>query len=101
MREWEKAESPSTYWYKKFLELERKEELQKIMWNVDLTNEQRASLVHGLPMKEALLMCKEVYKNGIAKVTIQISEDTLLMTKRDFSVTFPEQLSIISRLMIL
>ena len=54
-------------------------------------------LVHGLPVPEALMKCRELYKNNIAKVTIQISEDSVLMTRRDFSVTYAEQLSIISK----
>ena len=33
----------------------------------------------------------------IAKVTIEISEDSVTATKRDFQTTFPEKLSIISR----
>ena len=98
MREWEKAESPSIYWYRKFKAHEQRQSLNKI--GLDHTLETLGPglvrLVHGLPEKEALTMCRELYKNNIAKVTIQISEASVLMTMRDFSVTFTEQLSVIS-----
>ena len=98
MREWEKGESPSTYWYKKFYELDKRENLQKITLD-HFPNDRTVPLVLGLPKNEALFMCKELYKNSIAKVTIQISGDTVLMTTRDFSITFAEQLSVISMLL--
>ena len=95
MREWEKAESPMVYWYKKLKEHDRKGSLDQIdLDNFVLSN--FIPLVRGLPQKEALAMCKNIYTNSIAKVTIQIAEDSVLMTKRDFTVTFAEQLSIIS-----
>ena len=98
MREWEKAESPSIYWYRKFKSHDQGRSLEKLSsldhFYYDGMN--IVPLVHGLPVKEALTVCKELYKNSIAKVTIVISEDNVLKTKRDFSVTFAEQLSIIS-----
>ena len=97
MREWEKAESPSIYWFRKFKEYERRSSLDRISLDhffYDRTDV--VPLVHGLPVTEALTVCKELYKKNIAKVTIEISEESVLMTRRDFSVTFAEQLSIIS-----
>ena len=96
-REWEKAESPSIYWYRKFKEYNLKGNLQKISLDHHFHfHDDMVALIHGLPMTDALTMCKEFYKNNIAKVTIQISENSVLMTTHDFSVTFTEQLSIIS-----
>ena len=98
MREWEKTESPSNYWYKKFRANDQNGELHEISIDdhIDKTYDQIVSLSHGLPTSEALTKCKDLYRNNIAKVTVQISEDSVLMTTRDFSVTFAEQLSIIS-----
>ena len=98
MREWGKAESPSVHWYKKFKEHERKANLHKITLDQFPPEEHDKSvpLVYGLPKNEALDMCKKIYKNNIAKVTVQIADNTVLMTMRERSVTFPEQLSIIS-----
>ena len=95
MREWEKAESPSVYWYRKFRKHYLMRSMQEIRLDHYISKDNMVSLVHGLPVKEALTMCKKLYKNSIAKVTIQISKE-VLMTSRDFSVTFAEQLSIIS-----
>ena len=60
-----------------------------------ISNVNVVPLVHGLPVKEALNLCKKLYRNSIAKVTIQVSKE-IMMTRRDFTVTFAEQLSIIS-----
>ena len=100
-REWEKAESPSIYWYRKFKEYDLRGNLNKISLHHHFSigqffSDDMVILIHGLPVTEALTMCKEFYKNNIAKVTIQISEDSVLMTTHDFSVTYAEQLSIIS-----
>ena len=66
MREWEKAESPSTYWYKKFQEHYLRESLQQI--NLDhLSYDGMVPLVHGLTVKEALTMCRELYKKILPK----------------------------------
>ena len=105
MREWEKAESPIVYWYKKLRDHDQKGKLHKISMEDHITYDNHESdfslynyvpLVHGLPVPEALMKCRELYKNNIAQVTIQISEDSVLMTRRDYSITFAEQLSIIS-----
>ena len=69
--------------------------IQEISLDHYISKESYVPLVHGLPVREALTLCKKLYKNSIAKVTIQISKE-VLMTRRDFSVTFAEQLSIIS-----
>ena len=98
MKEWGKAESPSVHWYKKFKEHERKANLHKISLDQFPPEEHDKSvpLVYGLAKNEALDMCKKIYKNNIAKVTVQIADNTVLMTMRERSVTFPEQLSIMS-----
>ena len=69
MREWEKAESPMVYWYKKLKEHDRRGSLDQIdLENFVLSN--FIPLVHGLPQKEALTMCKKIYTNNIAKVNM-------------------------------
>ena len=103
MAEWEETESPSTYWYKKFKAHGQNKILHEInmrdhtAYDHPSTWDHIVPLVHGLPMAEALTKCKELYENNIAKVTVQISEDSVLMTTRDISVTYAEQLSIISK----
>merc|ERR1712218_154126 len=100
MREWAQTESPSVYWYKKFRrrksENDKSGKLPKITTEDQMSYDLIVPFVHGLPVEEALTKCRELYKNNIARVTIQISEDSVLMTRRDFSVTYAEQLSIIS-----
>ena len=97
MREWWEAESPSIYWNKKLNEYSHQDSLEKInLGHFYYENLDLVPLIHGLPLTEALTVCKDIYKNNIAKVTIEISEKSVMMTRRDFSVTFAEQLSIIS-----
>ena len=97
MREWGESESPPVYWYKKFKDHFVQNSLEDISLDYFFFgNPKLVPLIHGLPVKEAISVCKEFYNNNIAKVTIEISQETVLMTRRDFSVTFAEQLSIIS-----
>ena len=55
------------------------------------------TMKYGLPKLELRRVCREVFSKNVAKVTIEISEDSVTATKRDFQTTFPEKLSIISR----
>ena len=58
----------------------------------------KVTMRYGLPMLEMRRVCKEVFSKNVAMVTIEISEDSVTATKRDFKATFPEKLSIISEL---
>ena len=100
MREWEKNESPSLYWFKKFRQLYRTRRLDEITldYYIHGSNHPSVQLINGLPVKEAQIVCKEFYKKNIAKVKIEIADENVVKTRRDFSVTFAEQLSIISSL---
>ena len=61
-----------------------------VQWSSDITTK------YGLPKLELRRVCKEVFSKNVAMVTIEISEDSVTATKRDFKATFPEKLSIIS-----
>ena len=100
MREWEKNESPSLYWFKKFRQLYSTRRLDEITldYYIHGSNHPSVQLINGLPVKEAQIVCKEFYKKNIAKVKFEIADENVEMKRRDFSVTFAEQLSIISSL---
>ena len=98
MREWEKSESPSLYWFKKFRQLYREERLDEITLDHYNNFNPIVHLINGLPIREAQLVCREFYKKNVAKVKIEIADENVVKTRRDFSVTFAEQLSIISSL---
>ena len=102
MYEWEKTNSPLIYWYKKLYMLYYEQRLdefkmdfmiQKTDFSVDDIG---IPFVNGLPFKEAMRVCKEMYAKNIAKVTIEISEEQVTMTMKDLGVTFAEQLAVIS-----
>ena len=101
MEEWEMTNSPSIYWYKKLYKLDKEERLEDFNMDfmakfMDTADDLGVPLVHGLPLNEAMRVCKEVYAKNIAKVTIEISEEQVMMTMKDLGVTFAEQLAIIS-----
>ena len=98
MREWEKNESPSLYWFKKFRKHSIEKSFDKITLDYYILGTRTVRLIHGLPVKEAQIVCREFYKKNVAKVKIEIADDNVVMTRRDFSVTFAEQLSVISSL---
>ena len=96
MREWGEAESPSIYWLKKLKEYDYMNGLEKMNLDFSYHKKRYIPLVYSLPLPEALSVCKDLYRNNIANVVIEISEESVMKTKRDFSITFAEQLSIIS-----
>ena len=110
MHEWEKTNSPSQYWHKKLRRLVDERILNEFKMDFidpktddnDLKPKRGPPIIvpvpfmSGLPLKEALRVCKEVYSKNIAKVTIEMATDQVIMTRKDIGVTFPEQLAIIS-----
>ena len=101
MHEWEKSNSPSLYWYKTLHKLDYEKRLDEFKMDFmtqydEQTDDMGVPIVNGLPFKEAMRVCKEVYAKNIAKVTVEISEDQVIITKKDLGVTFAEQLAIIS-----
>ena len=101
MHEWEKTNSPLIYWYKKFFTLDYEQRLDEFKMDFmtrkfENVDDLGIPIVNGLPFKEAMRVCKEVYAKNIAKVTIEISEEQVTMTMKDLGVTFAEQLAVIS-----
>ena len=101
MDEWEKTNSPLIYWYKKLFTLSFEQRLDEFKMDfmtqsVEGVDDVGVPIVNGLPFKEAMRVCKEMYAKNIAKVTIEISEEQVTMTMKDLGVTFAEQLAVIS-----
>ena len=102
MDEWEKTNSPLIYWYKKLFTLSFEQRLDEFTMDFmtrktgNDVDDMGIPIVNGLPFKEAMRVCKEVYAKNIAKVTIEISEEQVTMTMKDLGVTFAEQLAVIS-----
>ena len=110
MQEWRKTNSPYQYWHKKLQRLADERILSE--FKMDFIHPKQddfdlkfirgppiivpVPLVNGLPFKEGLRVCKRIYSENIAKVTIEIATDQVIMTKKDIRVTFQEQLAIIS-----
>ena len=80
------------HWYKLTRRLSDHNLEDLVQWSSDITTK------YGLPKLELRRVCKEVFSKNVAMVTIEISEDSVTATKRDFKATFPEKLSIISEL---
>ena len=60
-----------------------------------LKNDRYTKFHYGLPEAEMNKVCKQIYKNDIVKLTLQISESEALQIKRDIRVTFADQLGVI------
>ena len=50
---------------------------------------------YGLPDKEVATVCKQMYKNDVVKVTIQVGEPEAMQMKMDVAVTFADALGIL------
>ena len=55
----------------------------------------RWTFYYGLPKEDAKEMCKTVYKETIAKVTIEILDPMVLQIKKDVSSTFTSRLGVV------
>ena len=89
------------YWNKKFAVLNEENRIGEFKLQTGFTDSDqlvhKMTTVNGLPFKEAVKVCKEMYAKNIAKVTIEIATGQVMKTKKEMAVTFAEQLSIISK----
>ena len=47
---------------------------------------------YGLPKTEALRVCKEMYKNEVIKLTLQISDPVAMQLNKNMKATFMDQI---------
>ena len=66
-----------------------------------LKNDGYTKFHYGLPEVETNTVCKQIYKNDIVKLTLQISESEAMQIKRDIRVTFTDQVGVIGKKIIL
>ena len=94
--EWESTNSPIVYWYNM---VERYMDMGKRTFNPDFFNTKPSSdlptFAYGLPLEDAKTMCKTVYKENIAKVTLEILDPKVLQIKKDVSATFTDRLGVV------
>ena len=55
------------------------------------------SFVYGLPKADAAEVCKAMYRENIAKVTVEIMAPDVLQIKKDIKTTFTQQLGVIGK----
>ena len=93
--EWERTNSPVTHWYNM---VDRYLNLGDPFYNPDFFNVEpsdRWTFSYGLPIEDAKQMCKTVYKETIAKVTIEILDPMVLQIKKDVRTSFTDRLDVV------
>ncbi len=50
---------------------------------------------YGLPTEEAIRVCRQRYRNDVAKLTLQISDPNVMQIRKSIRHTFADQLAII------
>ena len=53
---------------------------------------------YGLPDKEVESVCKQMYKNDMVKVSLQIGDPEAMQLKMDVAVTFADALGIVGKI---
>lgn len=53
---------------------------------------------YGLPDKEVESVCKQMYKNDVVKVSLQIGDPEAMQLKMDVAVTFADALGIVGKI---
>ena len=82
LREWQATNSPITYWFNM---VSRYLELGTPTYNPDMLYIEPTdhwTFLYGLPEKEAEEMCQAVYKETLAKVTIEVADPMVLQIKK-------------------
>ena len=100
LREWQSTNSPITHWYNmvaRYLNL-NDNFYNPAFFNVEPSD--RWTFYYGLPKEDAKDMCKTVYRETIAKVTIEILDPMVLQIKKDVSSTFTSRLGVVGSMNI-
>ena len=96
--EWQLTNSPIVYWYNM---VGKNMNFMKRTFNPDFFNTKPSSdiphFAYGLPLDDAKNMCKIVYKENIAKVTLEILDPKVLQIKKDITATFTDRLGVVGK----
>jgi hypothetical protein len=88
MKFWERANSPLTFRLKTISDA--RQTLSEWEQKNSYTN-----FSNGLPTTEAVEVCRDVFKNSIAKLIVQMANRDVMQIKKDIKVTFADQLGTI------
>ncbi len=58
------------------------------------------NLSYGLPTDEAIRVCRQRYKNDVAKLTLQIADQNVMQIRKSVRLTFSDQLAIIGKILV-
>ena len=93
---WQNTESPIVYWARRMAKLEASDLLHQDIPSVERTiQDEEIAFEYGLPTWEVNKVCKEVYRNNVVKLTLQIAAPEAMQIKKDVRVTFADQLGVI------
>ena len=92
MLDWAETHSPLAYWERRFSD-------HGYMWTYDLPgrafSDGHREMAYGLPIEEAVKVCRWAYSNNVAKLTVEIAEPDVMEIKRDIKANFSDQLGVI------
>ncbi len=94
MRDWERTVSPTSYWFDEMSDSNYRDRWFKLQLD-DSTVNSYSNLSYGLPTGEALNLCKWIYRNSIAKLTVQIADPEVVQLKKDIRISFADQLGVV------
>ena len=95
--EWERTNSPISYWYNMVARYLNYGDpfYNPSFFNVEPSDQWTFS--YGLPIEDAKKTCKTVYRETIAKVTLEILDPMVLQIKKDVRTTFTDRLGVVGR----
>ncbi len=94
MSDWEQTTSPQVHWYSQ-ISAANYQHVYKTLRLEKATLESYTNISYGLPTAEAIRVCKQKYRQDVAKLTIQITDPNVMQIKQDVRVTFADQLAVI------
>ena len=94
---WRKTNSPIAYWTRQMVDMSMKSSLgsEDLPFLEESLQKTKNIFKYGLPLSEINTVCKQMYKNDIVKLTLQIIAPQGMQIKRDLRVTLADQIGVI------
>ena len=98
LKEWQNTNSPITHWYNMAMRYLDSDSVFYEPNKLHALPSDYNSFFYGLPKKDAQEMCKTMYRETIAKVTIEILDPMVMQIKKDTRTTFTERLAVVGKI---
>ncbi len=95
MNDWYRTKSPASHWYYQMSNVNYRDLFNNYRISVREFNPPVDYSRFGLAKSDMFDLCKDRYRNDLAKVTVMISEPEVMEIKKNIKVSFSDQLGVV------